>query len=66
MGTWRRPGIGEDDSRRAVKVGTRDSALALAQTEWVIELLQQRYPNVALRLQVVRTTGDDRTDVPLY
>ncbi len=66
MASWRRPGIGEDDSRRAIKVGTRGSALARTQTEWVVELLQTRYPNVALQLHVVRTTGDERTDVPLH
>lgn len=66
MASWMRPGIGTDDSRRAVHVGTRGSALARAQTEAVIETIQLRYPNVPLQLRVVRTTGDERTDVPLY
>ena len=66
MATWRRPGIGGmEDSRNATRVGTRGSALARTQTGHVMDLLSQRFPNIALQLRIIRTTGDERTDVPL-
>lgn len=66
MSTWRRPGIGgQEDSRNAIFVGTRGSELARTQTATVMELIQTRYPGVALQMQVIRTKGDERTDVPL-
>jgi hydroxymethylbilane synthase len=46
-------------------VGTRGSALALAQTELVIAGLRQRWPDVEVRVERIKTTGDVRRDVPL-
>jgi hydroxymethylbilane synthase len=46
-------------------VGTRGSALALAQTELVCAALRQRWPGVEVRVERITTTGDTRRDVPL-
>jgi hydroxymethylbilane synthase len=46
-------------------VGTRGSALALAQTELVCAALRQRWPHVEIRVERITTTGDARRDVPL-
>jgi hydroxymethylbilane synthase len=45
--------------------GTRGSKLALWQTEHVRDLLRQARPAATIELEVVRTTGDRITDVPL-
>jgi hydroxymethylbilane synthase len=46
-------------------VGTRGSALALAQTQLVLDALQQRWPGLEVRVDRITTTGDARRDVPL-
>jgi hydroxymethylbilane synthase len=46
-------------------VGTRGSALALAQTELVLAALRQRWPDLEPRIERITTTGDTRRDVPL-
>lgn len=53
-------------SRRArpLRIGTRGSALALAQTEIVIQALRARFPDLPVERVVVRTSGDlGRRDV---
>jgi hydroxymethylbilane synthase len=47
------------------RAGTRGSQLALWQTDHVRELLRRAWPGVVVDLEVVRTTGDRITDVPL-
>lgn len=46
-------------------VGTRGSALALAQTDLVLTALRQRWPDLETRVERITTTGDARRDVPL-
>jgi hydroxymethylbilane synthase len=46
-------------------VGTRGSALALAQTELVLAALRQRWPDVETHVERITTAGDARRDVPL-
>lgn len=46
-------------------VGTRGSALALAQAEMTEAALREVFPDREIVRQVIRTTGDRRTDVPL-
>jgi hydroxymethylbilane synthase len=46
-------------------VGTRGSALALAQTDLVLAALRQRWPELETRVERITTTGDTRRDVPL-
>ncbi len=41
-----------------LRIGTRGSALALRQTERVVELLNQHYPDLTCDVQVVSTAGD--------
>ena len=48
-----------------VVIGTRGSALALAQAELTEAALSVAFPGVDLVREVIRTTGDRRTDVAL-
>lgn len=43
---------------RPVVVGTRGSALALWQTNWVVERLAEAHPHVACRVETIKTQGD--------
>ncbi len=45
-------------------LGTRGSALALAQSGWVRDRLVEARPGLDLRLQIIRTTGDHRQGAP--
>lgn len=47
---------------RTLRIGTRKSALALAQAEMVKSLLSNIYPDFAFELVPMLTTGDIRTD----
>jgi hydroxymethylbilane synthase len=48
-----------------LKIGTRGSALALTQTNWVADRLRQRYPEMQIAIVVIRTKGDIMQDVSL-
>lgn len=50
---------------RGLKLGTRGSRLALAQAEWVANKLKNRWPNLVVSLEAIKTTGDKILDVPL-
>ncbi len=50
---------------RTLRIGTRGSALALAQSRWVEGRIRTRYPDVATELVIIKTTGDKLKDVPL-
>jgi hydroxymethylbilane synthase len=52
-------------TRRTLTVGTRGSALALTQTEFVIGALRALHPGLDLRIQRITTKGDVMRDVPL-
>jgi hydroxymethylbilane synthase len=52
-------------AERRIKVGTRGSALALWQANWVIRELCAAVPEVSCDIEVIRTTGDRNQDVPL-
>lgn len=51
--------------RKFLRVGTRGSKLALAQTEWVISKLKKYYPDLEIEKVIVKTTGDKILDAPL-
>ncbi|AQS59518.1 hydroxymethylbilane synthase [Desulforamulus ferrireducens] len=51
--------------RRHIVVGSRDSALALWQTRWVMEKLQQQHPDIHFELVTMKTKGDKMLDVAL-
>lgn len=46
-------------------IGTRGSALALAQTRTVVKELEMRCPGIGIEVREIRTTGDRVTDRPL-
>ena len=48
-----------------LKIGTRGSRLALAQTRWVARRLEAARPGLVCREVVIRTTGDKILDKPL-
>jgi hydroxymethylbilane synthase/uroporphyrinogen III methyltransferase/synthase len=48
-----------------IKVGTRGSKLALAQTNYVIDKLKEHYPEHEYRAVVIKTTGDLDLNRPL-
>jgi hydroxymethylbilane synthase len=50
-------------SPRAVRLGTRGSALALTQSRWVAAQLERS--GVSVTLQIIRTQGDEVTETPL-
>jgi hydroxymethylbilane synthase len=50
---------------RIIKIGTRGSALALAQSRWVAGQISERNPGCRVELVIIKTTGDKILDVPL-
>jgi hydroxymethylbilane synthase len=51
--------------RKEIRIGTRASALALWQAEWVKSELEKKYPGTTVALTKIKTTGDKILDVPL-
>ncbi len=51
--------------RKEIRIGTRASALALWQAEWVKSELEKKHPGVKVSLTKIKTTGDKILDVPL-
>ncbi len=50
---------------RVFRVGTRGSKLALAQTEWVINALRKKLPDLQVEVVIIKTRGDVIIDRPL-
>ncbi len=50
----------------SIKIGTRGSALALIQTEMVINEIKKAFPDIKTETVILKTTGDKITDKPLY
>lgn len=48
-----------------VIVGTRGSALALVQADATEAALRSAFPDLQIRREIIKTTGDRRTDIPL-
>ncbi len=51
--------------KKVLRIGTRGSKLALAQTDWVIARLWARYPDLEIEKVIIKTKGDKILDVPL-
>jgi len=51
--------------KRGLRIGTRSSALALSQANWVKSQLEERYPEIKVSLIKIKTKGDKILDVPL-
>jgi hydroxymethylbilane synthase len=52
-------------AEKKIRIGTRGSALALAQTELVIDKLRERYPEYEYEKVILSTKGDRILNVPL-
>ncbi len=50
---------------KEIIIGSRGSKLALWQSEWVKARLEALDPEVEVRIEIIKTMGDVRTDVPL-
>lgn len=48
-----------------IRIGTRKSRLALAQTDIVIDSLKKAYPDIQTEIVHISTSGDKITDIPL-
>ncbi|HEY3302107.1 MAG TPA: hydroxymethylbilane synthase [Candidatus Binatia bacterium] len=48
-----------------IRIGTRGSALALAQTEWVKRKLEERYPELGIEVVTIKTSGDRFLTAPI-
>ncbi len=48
-----------------IKIGTRGSALALVQANWVKDKLSKQFPDLTIELEIIETKGDKILDVPL-
>lgn len=51
--------------KNKIVIGTRGSALALWQAEWVKASLEKLSPGISIELNKIKTTGDKILDVPL-
>ena len=47
------------------RIGTRGSKLALAQSGWIKEKIEERHTDVRVELVIIKTTGDKILDSPL-
>ena len=50
---------------KTLRIGTRGSKLALWQTHWVADRLMDRFPDIRIDIETIKTTGDRIQDVPL-
>ena len=48
-----------------IKIGTRGSALALWQANWVKSAILNRFPEVSVELEIIKTKGDAFLNAPL-
>jgi hydroxymethylbilane synthase len=48
-----------------IVIGSRGSALALTQTNWVAEQIRRYNPGVRIRVEIIKTSGDRILDTPL-
>ncbi|KAJ2079942.1 hypothetical protein H4R24_003438 [Coemansia sp. RSA 988] len=55
----------DDIGTGELRVGSRDSKLALIQTQLVIDKLQQMYPKLTIKLETMKTIGDKIQDVAM-
>ncbi len=50
---------------RRVRIGSRGSVLALAQSDWVKRQLLERYPDAQVDTMIIKTSGDRFVDTPV-
>lgn len=56
---------GNNLPKETIRIGTRGSLLALQQSGMIKEALERLRPDISVSLEIIRTTGDKITDVPL-
>ncbi|MCF4966137.1 hydroxymethylbilane synthase [Nostoc sp. CMAA1605] len=52
-------------AQRTIRIGSRKSQLALVQTYWVRDQLQENYPDITFEVHTMSTQGDNILDVAL-
>src|SRR5947209_2048884 len=57
--------VSQVPGRGCVRIATRGSKLALAQTEYVVDQVRRRWPTLEVSLVAVSTYGDRHRAVPL-
>jgi len=62
---WRGHGTFMSESREEIIIGTRGSELALVQATATEGLLGEKFPGTTFSRNIIKTTGDRRTDVSL-
>ena len=50
---------------KRLRIGTRGSALALAQSSWVKRRIEEHLPEIQVELRTIRTSGDRFIDAPI-
>jgi len=55
----------EDQDVTAIRIGTRGSTLALAQSGWVQKKLEAQYPDHEIERVIIKTSGDRFTQAPI-
>ncbi|MFQ5902707.1 MAG: hydroxymethylbilane synthase [Candidatus Binatia bacterium] len=50
---------------KMIRIGTRGSALALAQADWLRRKLEERYPGVRIETVTIKTSGDRFLNTPI-
>ncbi|MDH3358165.1 MAG: hydroxymethylbilane synthase, partial [Desulfobacteraceae bacterium] len=51
--------------KKAIKIGTRGSKLALWQANWIKSALNSKHRSFSFELVIIKTKGDKILDVPL-
>ena len=51
--------------KKVIKVGTRESALAVTQTNWVLKEIHKKYPELHFEIVKIKTQGDRILDTRL-
>jgi hydroxymethylbilane synthase len=64
-GDWLPHGPPPKSSQHHLRLGTRGSPLALAQSRWVATQISGRHPEVRVELVIIKTSGDKIHDIPL-
>lgn len=57
--------MSQDDPRRSIRIGTRGSALARWQADWVATELRRHHPGLSIELVEIKTQGDRDLQSPL-
>jgi hydroxymethylbilane synthase len=51
--------------KKKLRIGARGSKLSLLQVEYIINLLQSNYPNLAFEVNIIKSLGDKLSETPI-